>query len=312
MRFMKKLVAVILSVFALHAHSQSFRPSAPDIYFTSGWCPRPDQIATLSKYLTLTMNGCCIDKGTPISPSGVPPSALTPWASKIIQNYYPKARCDGSVMSEVQEKDAAAFFAEKAEQDERVVSERTRLDRLAGVWPPQTRERCLSASISNELSSRKISMLECLELVQTEGKKLSAELAAKGTYFVQAFGLWDVNSAGGVEPYATFVNPSQSDSIKYITLQIAMYNAVGDRISSTIGRFSTGSIQMTGPLANEDGLREARWAPIWYNHSAKCIQVTSVQVQFMNKKSITFSGPTLNRAFHPDVAYQCSAPNKIR
>ena len=72
------------------------------------------------------------------------------------------------------------------------------------------------------------------------------------------------------------------------------------------------AIRMTGSLAHEDGLREAKWAPIWYNHSAKCIRVTSVLVEFINNKSITFSGSALNRAFHPDVVYQCSGANKIR
>lgn len=313
---MKKTIIYIAFLgCAFGASSQSWTPRAPDVYFSPGWCPRPEEIAELSKHLTLTMNGCCIQKGAPISPMGIPAGALSQWSSVIIQNHYPGARCDGAVMPREGTKEYENFLADQAKKEELehlANEQQARSDRQAGLWPPQTRERCVSASISGELSKRGVTMLECVELVRTEGKKLSSELAAKGGYFVQEFGLWNVDSAGGVEPHAKFINPDKSADIKYITLQVSMYNGVGDRIRSEIGGSSTSSIRMTGPLANEDGLHEVRWDPVWYNHSAACIQVTSVRVEFMNKKTVTFAGPALKNAFHPDVVYQCGVEKKAR
>lgn len=127
------------------------------------------------------------------------------------------------------------------------------------------------------------------------------------TYYVKEFGISEVNSAGGVEPYATFVNPNPKLVIKYIRLRVTPYNAVGDVISSRIGEQSTAGMYMTGPLTQADGEKKTGWEPIWYNHSATCLKIQSVQVEFVNGRTQTFAGRTLRAALSPELKNDCRA-----
>jgi hypothetical protein len=179
-------------------------------------------------------------------------------------------------------------------------------DKAAGIWPPESRETCDSLDAHGTLRKRGISALTCYEIADTEGRAAATERARSGGYVVRSLGLWDVNSAGGVEPVATFVNPNPDSAIKYIDLQMTMYNQVGDVIRSEIGGHSNGTVRMVGPLVNEQGLHKAQWGPVWYNHSATCLKVISVRVEFMNRKIVTYSGAQLSKALHPSISRSCS------
>lgn len=305
---LKNLLTFVFVVFfnfflAPSAHAQS---TPNDVYFTSGWCPRPDELASISKQLSLTMNGCCILKGSPPSSLNVSTDALSPWKSRIVKNFYPQAKCDGVVMTVEEERIASEVDANRATK----VLEATRLqnkkDGKLGLWPPNSIDSCLNAAASNYLDKRGISIQECYEL----SKSTSSENARNGGYFVQDFGLWNVNSAGGVEPHGEFVNPRIDAEIKYIHLQIAMYNAVGDQLKSEIGGYANASILVTGPIANKDGAKSSQWDPVWYNHSAACLKIVSVRVDFINQKTINFSGPVLFKALHPKLLNQCGVRRK--
>ncbi len=124
-------------------------------------------------------------------------------------------------------------------------------------------------------------------------------------YYVKGFGIYEVNSAGGVEPYATFVNPNAKAAVKYIRLRATPYNAVGDVISSFIGRQSTVGMCMTGSLAQSDGEKLTGWEPIWYDHSAICLKIESVQVEFVNGKTLSFAGKSLRGALSPELQNDC-------
>ena len=127
------------------------------------------------------------------------------------------------------------------------------------------------------------------------------------SYYIKEFGISEVNSAGGVEPRATFINPNPKQVIKYIRLRATPYNAVGDVVTSRIGEQATAGMYMTGPLSQADGEKRTGWEPIWYNHSATCLKIQSVQVEFINGKTLTFSGNNLRTALSPELKNDCKA-----
>jgi hypothetical protein len=247
------------------------------------------------------MNGCCILLGRPHSPSGVPADALRPWDDRIIRNFYPSARCDAVVLTEAEEQQRKAFAAAQEASAAEEAKGRAEADRKAGRWPPSSREQCMSSLTSGDLRNRGVSVEDCITLAS----RTSATAAREGGYFVTGFGLWTVDSAGGVEPFATFVNPNPASNIKYIDLQIVMYNAVGDVIRSTIDNRSIGLVRMTGPLSNEDGAQQYQWEPVWYNRSAACVKIKSMRVEFMNRKVLNFANGALARVLHPSVKNEC-------
>lgn len=309
---MKSMFALsCVGVFAFAGWPQvNAQSMMPDVYFSSGWCPRPDEVAMISKHLHLTMNGCCILKGSPISHQSLPADAFTPWKNRIIPNFYPGARCDGVVMTAEEEKDTSGFFDKRAAQQLAAEKLKDEADRINELWPPTSYEFCLNSQVTGDLSKRGVSLGECYKLSKSEGQKAASERARTGGYFVRDFGLWKVDSAGGVEPFGKFVNPRAETDIKYIELQIAMHNAVGDQLRSEIGNRAIGSIRVTGPIANEDGEQSNEWGPVWYNHSATCLKILSVRVEFMNRKSINFAGPTLAKALHPKLLNVCGVRRK--
>jgi hypothetical protein len=130
------------------------------------------------------------------------------------------------------------------------------------------------------------------------------------SWFIKDFGIDEVNSAGGVEPYFVLFNPNSASPIKYVRIRATLYNAVGDVISSTIGNQSTASLSYTGPLSNADGENRADWGPIWYNTTGACIKVESVQVTFVNGKIVSLAGKNLRKALAPDLANECKLTKK--
>ena len=132
----------------------------------------------------------------------------------------------------------------------------------------------------------------------------------KPTWYVKDFGISEVNSAGGVEPYFVFFNPNASVPIKYINIRALLYNAVGDVISSDIGSKTTAGMSYTGPLLNSDGEQRAKWGPIWYNTTGDCMKVNSIVVTFTNGKVSSFEGKNLKDALAPEVLNTCSLRKK--
>jgi hypothetical protein len=93
----------------------------PDaIYFSVDWCPRAEDIAELSKYLDLTMNGCCIGKATVLSETKTHPEFLAPWEYRTSINGYPRASCGGKVLSEQEEiYEKFTYYKQKNEREEK-------------------------------------------------------------------------------------------------------------------------------------------------------------------------------------------------
>ena len=150
-----------------------------------------------------------------------------------------------------------------------------------------------------------------VQISELESKvKEQPEAERKPTWYIKDFGISEVNSAGGVEPYFVFFNPNTSSSIKYINIWALLYNAVGDVISSDIGGQTSAGMSYTGPLSNADGEKRANWGPTWYNTTGVCIKLTSVVVTFVNGKVFKFEGKNLNGALAPEMANTCNMRKK--
>lgn len=124
-------------------------------------------------------------------------------------------------------------------------------------------------------------------------------------HYIDSFGIVEVNTAGGVEPYVIFVNPNAKSAIKYVHLQMRLYNAVGDPIRSRIGGHNVASLSYTGPLEAGRDPEKADWEPLWYNHSGHCVTITSVSVEFMNGRKESFSGKGVLKALAPGLSNDC-------
>ena len=128
--------------------------------------------------------------------------------------------------------------------------------------------------------------------------------------FVKSFGIDKIDSAGGVEVYFLLVNPNTTSAIKYLTLKVTPFNAVGDVITSEIGNQSTASLGFTGPLANEDGEKSSRWGPVWYNTTTKCIKIESIHVTFLNGESLAFTDQSVKSALAEGLSNDCKIRSK--
>jgi hypothetical protein len=134
----------------------------------------------------------------------------------------------------------------------------------------------------------------------------AAPAGSPSAWFIKDFGIEQVNSAGGVEPYFVFVNPNGASPIKYLRVSASLYNAVGDVVGSSIGGKTTANLNFTGPLRMEDGESRVAWDPVWYNNTGHCIKVETVQVTFINGKVLSFAGKNLKAALAPGVDNTCT------
>jgi hypothetical protein len=173
---------------------------------------------------------------------------------------------------------------------------------------------CIPAKASDDLANLYILKTELEGQLKALNERISTLETAQNTtlvntasakFFIKDFGIDTVNSAGGVEPYFVFFNPNPNTAIKYLTVDLTLYNAVGDRVSSSIGRETTARLRYTGPLTNADGEKKTYWRPVWYNSTGHCIRVESVAVTFMDGKLRTFAGRTLLSALAPELTNDC-------
>ena len=124
-------------------------------------------------------------------------------------------------------------------------------------------------------------------------------------HFITAFGVYDVDSAGGVEPTVDIVNPNRKSPIKYFRVTMQLHDRVGGIIKSTTNGSSTAALVYTGPIAFGEGAAKARWNPTWYNHAGWCVRVVSVSIEFLDGTRRSFSGRNLEAAMKPGLGNSC-------
>lgn len=140
-----------------------------------------------------------------------------------------------------------------------------------------------------------------------ERRELERKSLREPGVYIADFGVSDVNSVGGVEPYVVFVNPNKSSNVKYVYVEMILYNAVGDVVSDDISGRRNGRLQYTGPLSYEAGEDRAEWEPVWYNTTGSCVKIVSLQVIHMNGKKLSFSGKALSSALSRSLKNSCAS-----
>lgn len=79
---------------------------------------------------------------------------------------------------------------------------------------------------------------------------------------------YKINSVGGIEHTMAFTNKLSNKTIKYIYLELEMYNAVGDVISNEINRSQkTEKLTFVGPLGPGKSSGKVYWNIDFYNSS---------------------------------------------
>lgn len=125
-----RFCAYILAAIALATHFPRQAIAAkddklpPEIYFSTGRCPRPEELAELPKHLDLSMNGCFISKGITNALARDNPGALEPWRHRMMSSAYPYTRCDGRVQTIEEETEIRRAYDEQTKEAE----EQARLD----------------------------------------------------------------------------------------------------------------------------------------------------------------------------------------
>jgi hypothetical protein len=167
---------------------------------------------------------------------------------------------------------------------------------------------CSSQANGKSGSDRAAFMRECLTAGTDQAADAGTDSSATGgqqTSYVVDFDIDQVNSAGGVEPFALLSNPDKKTTIKYVRMEVSAYNAVGDQVGSRIGGGRIKRISFTGPLRYEDGVVRADWEPVWYNSTVTCVKIQSVSVELMSGKTLAFSGSNLSKALSNTMSNVC-------
>ena len=124
---------------------------------------------------------------------------------------------------------------------------------------------------------------------------------------IDKIGVSRPNSAGGVNFQYGATNLSEK-TIKYLTFTGTPYNAVGDRVRGEIRRSSSFRCKDTGPYAPNVSIGSRRCENAWYNHTIRCVNLTSVKITYMDNTTQTFSSPSsIQPLLRPSVSNSCRA-----
>ncbi len=121
---------------------------------------------------------------------------------------------------------------------------------------------------------------ELKKIVEQE-KNEDADKIASSIFIIKYF-TSRPNSAGGVDANIIWKNKSDK-TIKYARFTIAPYNAVEDMVSSEIGNETDKIVRVTGPI--KPGAiygYDTTWECIWYNSSITHMQITGIELEFMD------------------------------
>lgn len=114
------------------------------------------------------------------------------------------------------------------------------------------------------------------------------------------------NSAGGVDVDFAVKNLDPRRTIKYLTLTVVPYNAVGDAVRSRIDGKSAATLRFTGPLAPGTTESYAGWSTVWYNATISCIALRRMEVEYMDGSRHTYVRE-LPSVVTPAVRLRCGA-----
>jgi hypothetical protein len=130
-------------------------------------------------------------------------------------------------------------------------------------------------------------------------------IADPNQVIITSFGIDEVNAVGGVEPYFYVRNPGATSAIKYVVVTMVPYNAVGDRVRSSIGGEVAQHLRFTGPVNPGDEPQKAGYDPAWYNATVTCVKISEVTATWMSGRTATYAGPTLRKILAADQPNTC-------
>ncbi len=154
-------------------------------------------------------------------------------------------------------------------------------------------------STYNKLSSdekTRVINYDSVEAASQKLQELKMEKRVKNIVRVTKLQVSKPNSVGGVSVYIGFKNMSDK-TIKYITFEVVPYNAVGDIMRCEIRDYANFGCQATGPYATGEGLagnNSAYWDCVWYNSTITSVQLTNIDIEYMDGTSVSLSGNELN------------------
>lgn len=111
------------------------------------------------------------------------------------------------------------------------------------------------------------------------------------------------NSAGGVDTRIRFKVGTQG-IIKYARFTAVPYNPVGDVMTSSIDNESEKTLTLTGPL-EPNRFVGGRWKDVWYNNTISCIEITTVEIEFMNDVTEIYSGERVKSVLQSPELNRC-------
>lgn len=153
--------------------------------------------------------------------------------------------------------------------------------------------------------------------ITPEMKTYMAELNAQDVPFMIVGMISGMpNSVGGVDVYI-IPRITSPKKIKYINFEVEPYNAVGDKVSSDIGEKSNAMVRVTGPLTFGDKVTMWSFSNLWYNNSIHCLELLSVNVEYIDGSEETYKGDTLSKVLAPEKfiikdRWFCEQPFVIR
>ena len=154
-------------------------------------------------------------------------------------------------------------------------------------------------STYNKLSSdekTRVTNYDSVEAASQKLQELKMEKRVKNIVRVTKLQVSKPNSVGGVRVPIGHKNMSDK-TIKYITFEVVPYNAVGDIMRCEIRDYANFGCQATGPYATGEGLagnNSAYWDCVWYNSTITSVQLTNIDIEYMDGTSVSLSGNELN------------------
>ena len=134
-----------------------------------------------------------------------------------------------------------------------------------------------------------------------EMKTYMAELNTQNVPFMIVNFVSDApNSAGGVSVY-TVPRITSPKTIKYVNFTVEPYNAVGDIQSGQIRNESKMTLEKVGPFTFGDKVTLWGWDNVWYNQTITCVELLSVDVEYMDGSKETYKGDTLSKVLAPEI-----------
>lgn len=102
------------------------------------------------------------------------------------------------------------------------------------------------------------------------------------------------NSAGGVDLHIKWKNTSNK-TIKYITFDCNLYNAVDDMVACDIKNQYTFRGQVTGPIEPGTVYGDNRsWDNAWWNNSGKYPKIVGIEIEYMDGTIIEIPESRIN------------------